>query len=248
MLISVRLAAPLLPNLTSNETALIFRAEEERGGLASRTLPAPVSRVMPGVNPRTNIFPYPNRIPIQSSSNDTQPLMSLLRSFRERFARWPTNIAEVAAFARVNELPVPTARFDDAIFSESSGRLTVTYDDGRGKLSLSGFAGSSGISRLQPQRPLRTGAEESVIGGARLGSEDSRTFIFILRNFRARNKRWPANIAEVKAFATDLANLQPEFPVSYDTESYSNAVFTTKSDGGLQMSYRNGTMKVGAPK
>jgi hypothetical protein len=52
----------------------------------------------------------------------------------------------------------------------------------------------------------------------------------------------------VKAFAMDLVNLQPEFPSSYDTETYSNAVFTIKSDGGLQMSYRNGTMTVGAPK
>ena len=78
--------------------------------------------------------------------------------------------------------------------------------------------------------------------------DESRTFMFILRNFRARNKRWPANMAEVKGFATDLANLQPEFPESYNSQTYSNAVFTTKSDGGLQMSYRNGILTIGAPK
>jgi hypothetical protein len=244
----IRVPPPQVANLTSNEAALVLKAERERLQMTEVTLPTLVRPAAPGVNPSTNVSPYPGRFPPQGSSSDTAALMSLLRTFQGEFGRWPTNFAETASYGRSSEHPISTTRFDDATFSETNGTLRVTYNDGRGRMSLSGGGGSSGFSRFLPPRPVRAGAQEPFFAATQQRQEESRTFTFILRNFHARHHRWPANIAEVKAFAMELANLQPEFPSSYDTETYSNAVFTIKSDGGLQMSYRNGTMTVGAPK
>jgi hypothetical protein len=265
-------------NLTSNEIALVQKAELERLKTTEFTVPAPVPRLTPGLNPPTNMPWNPSQFPVQSSPSDARAFMSLLREFHKLANRWPTNFSEVSSFARFTGEPVPPASFDDATFSDTNGVLTVAYAHGAGKISLSGYSTSSGISRVLPPRPARATSDfptfaETPSGFSRLQparplrapepptfatapsfadmdrrQDESRTFMFILRNFRAHYKRWPANIAEVKAFALDPANLQPEFSSSYETGMYSNAVFTTKSDGGLQINYRNGTMGISAPK
>jgi hypothetical protein len=80
-----------------------------------------------------------------------------------------------------------------------------------------------------------------------LHHDDTQTFFFIVRNFSLRYRRWPQNMAEVKKFAADPANLQPEFPAAFEREAYADAVFSTNSDGGLHIEYRNGRMTLGGP-
>jgi hypothetical protein len=120
------------------------------------------------------------------------------------------------------------------------------------------LSGSGAPSRLLPTRPPGPASVPGPEAGFGLPrnrpgpSEDSQTFNFIIRNFRARYNRWPASIAELKDFASARDSYQPEFSTSFDTALYSHAVFTTKSDGGLQITYRSGSssgsMTLGAPK
>lgn len=268
-----RFPTPGSANLTSNEIALVQKEELERMKLTEFMVPPPVPRLTPGLNPPTNMPWNPSDFRVQGSPSEVPVFMSLLRDFQSRSNRWPTNISEVATFANSTGRASPATRFDDAAFSETNGMLTVAYAHGGGKISFSGYGGSPGISRVLPPRPARATSDFPSFAEAPLGispvlpsrpdratpgfpsfaeperrQDESRTFMFILRNFRARNHRWPASITEAKAFALDTVNLQPEFPSSYETGSYSNAVFTTKSDGSLQVSYRNGTMTVSAPK
>jgi hypothetical protein len=245
---SSRFSPPGSANLTSNEIALVQKAALERLKTTEITVPAPVPRLKPGLNPPTNMPWNPSQFPVQSSPSDARAFMSLLREFHKLANRWPTNFSEVNSFAGFIGEPVPPARFDDATFSDTNGVLTVAYAHGAGKISLSGYSTSSGISRVLPPRPERAMPGFLPFPEAERRQDESGAFMFILRNFRAHTKRWPANIAEVKAFALDPANLQPEFPGSYETGMYSNAVFTTKSDGGLQVSYPHGAMTIGAPK
>ena len=77
--------------------------------------------------------------------------------------------------------------------------------------------------------------------------ENVHTLMFILRNFYTRYKRWPANMTEVKIFADDTANFQPEFPETYEDPLFEKAAFTTNADG-LTISYQHGTMTISKPK
>ena len=55
-----------------------------------------------------------------------------------------------------------------------------------------------------------------------------------LRYFYGATSRWPTNFAELKKFAG-----REKLPLG--TNNYEDAVFTTDSEGGLSMNYRNGT-------
>ena len=105
----------------------------------------------------------------------------------------------------------------------------------------------SGVPSAVP--PLPASAYPRPLPGSPVRPDDSiQTMMFILRNFQAHYKRWPANMAEVKAFANDTANFQPEFPETYDNPLFDNAVFTTSPDGGLRINYQNGSMNLAKPK
>ena len=59
-------------------------------------------------------YPFANRaIRIES-----QNLKNLLHAFYGRFQRWPTNVSEVASYAKAASQPVPASRFDDATFMQ----------------------------------------------------------------------------------------------------------------------------------
>jgi hypothetical protein len=212
--------------------------------------PAPGDNLL--VQPGAGDFTRSSAIPSQNSAEESRVFMNLLRDFYGQSQRWPTNIAEAAAFATNRSQPAPTSRFDDATFTPSpDGKLAITYNNGRGRMTLSGTSARSGPSPFWSATPSRYPGSEPPFGFPRGGlgpTEDSQTFSFILRNFRARYNRWPANLTELKAFASGKDNFQPEFPVSFETGRYSNAVFTTKPDGGLQINYQSGSMSFGAPK
>jgi len=72
--------------------------------------------------------------------------------------------------------------------------------------------------------------------------------MFIIRNFYAQFKHWPTNMTQVKAFADEPRNFQPEFPDTFDNPVFDNAVFGINSDGGLKIYYQNGSMSLGKPK
>ena len=75
--------------------------------------------------------------------------------------------------------------------------------------------------------------------------EDSQTLFFVLRNFHTRYKRWPNNATEVKLFASNKAFLQPDMPSRCNESWFDDAIFSTISDGGLRIDFRNGSMSIG---
>jgi len=67
--------------------------------------------------------------------------------------------------------------------------------------------------------------------------DDNRTFMFVVQNFRSEYKRGPTNLTELSDFAK--THKQPEIP-----ERFKEAQFEPEPNGGVKISYKNGTMTI----
>jgi hypothetical protein len=61
--------------------------------------------------------------------------------------------------------------------------------------------------------------------------------MFIVQNFQSEYKRGPTNLVELSDFVK--THRQPEIP-----ERYKEAQFEAGTNGGIKISYRNGTMTI----
>jgi hypothetical protein len=178
----------------------------------------------------------------QMQQGEAPVFIGTLRSFYGQQGRWPTNFSEITDYAQSMRLWAPPKSYEKAVFTTGDdGGLTVVSDKGR--LSLSGGGPVLGRPRLPANVP-RPPYSPSMpnFGGSGLAGppvqEETRTLSFVVRNFRAELLRWPTNFAELSDYAKH--HLQPEIP-----ERYSDATFMTNTEGGLEITYKNGKMTIG---